>query len=115
MNYLLVTQKLKDLGWTWIHPRMSAYIVDLNKVYNRRFEAHNLPEKHYVRLMNILSCFERINQELKLRSISWNDPMIVDFFNEFSMKDKGNSPTNRLKLKQWLELERIICDATCPF
>ena len=116
MNYQIVTQKLKDLGWSWSNPRITAYISDLSKIHRREYSPLSLPLKHYKKLMERLEVIERINLHLKEMSANWNDPLIDDFFNNNSVKDDLGNATKRLKFNQWLKLEQFVQDEIiCPF
>lgn len=113
-NYQSVSEVLKGIGWDWNHPRIVAYIQDLSSRHKTKYTPENLPEKHCIRLVNLLRIYRRINRMLIESQNNWKSPFITQFFNNHSIDDAGKI-TYRLKFKKWIELERLVIDACCPF
>lgn len=114
-NYRTVNDKLVKLGWDWSHPRIVAYISDLNLRNKANYSISKLPSKHYHRLFRCLDLYEQIDKTLKACNASWSDAAIVDFFARYSEKDINGNSTNRLKVCTWIALEQFVRHSCIPF
>ncbi|MGB3756664.1 MAG: hypothetical protein WBA07_09850 [Rivularia sp. (in: cyanobacteria)] len=114
-TYSAVDSKLKTLKLTWNDARVQAYIAQLSKIRRQRYTAATLPSKHYARLYQFLEVYERIQQMIRACRGSWNDEIISNFFRHRSVRKRAGQSTNRLKLEDWEELEKIVKNHYMPF
>lgn len=111
-----VNHELRQLvDWNWSHPRIVAYIDDLNRIKSQNYNHSNLPEKHYFKLVMFLQVYRRINQQLISFGVNWSHPRITEYFINHSERDRDGVITNRLKLHKWVKLEKLVIDWFCPF
>lgn len=115
MSFQTVDSQLKQMGWDWAHPRITAYINDFSAIHNITFSPATLPDRAYKKISAFLRIYKRINQLLVASESAWNEPAIIDYFRRQSVRDISGNPTNRLKLDKWIALEEMAIELYCPF
>lgn len=115
IDFMAVNEKLNFLDMSWDNPRIVAYIFDLNTCTNQQYSPAILPIKHYRKLWDFLVLYERINEFLLSAPQGWAEPVVKQFFQTYSWRDGTGHPSNRLKLKDWQALEKIVIQHYTPF
>jgi hypothetical protein len=103
------------MRWIWDDTRISAYIAHLTKIRQKRYTPATLPSEHYARLYQFLELYEEIDQIIRSCKGSWGNKIITDFFEQRSIRKKTGQSTNRLRMADWQELERIVKHYYIPF
>lgn len=113
-EYQLIRNKLQTLGMDWNHPRIVAFLDDCRNRYQSNFPVIKMPKKVASRLLEFLTLYEQVRQQLKARGLEWTDEVISSFFMQYSVKVNGEN-TNRLTLEKWEELKAFCSERVIPF
>lgn len=109
-SYKTLTDQLARCGLSWHHARVIIFIQHVGNRYGRKvpFLPEELPSKACIHLGKILNEYEEIHSIIKRCGVTWNDPVIVNYFAKKAVD-------NRLKLSQWEELKTLLFSLYMPF
>lgn len=76
---------LWQLGWTWTHPRIKAYLgIVSQKLKTAEFQSLvDVPEGYLSRLIKLVDLYYQCDKLLKLMKRTWQDPEIQQIINSY--------------------------------
>lgn len=73
-----LNSSLWQLGWTWQHPRVKAYLaIVAQRLKVLEFQSlEEIPEDYLQRLIKLVSLYYQCDRLIKLMKKSWEDPEV---------------------------------------
>lgn len=90
--------ELNRLGWKWEHPRIQAFMRDVEKRYQKPMSsAYTAPDKVIIRLTQLANLYFQCQNLMQILMINWNEEQVQAAFKKYGH-------TNRLPMRGWKEL-----------